>query len=474
MAAVIPMVREDADQNLARAAFELTEDLIAQRFEAEYQGRVFYDHARRQWHIYAPKTGAWRPDRTELVCNFVRDFVRGLNARNEAKWGKASVIAAVERLARACPALARNGDELDADPWLLGTPGGVYDLRESALADSDPALHVTRCTTVAPSFSVPTLWLRFLADATGGDQGVVDYLQRLAGYALTGSTREEQLTFFHGPGGNGKGVFLNTLREIVGDYGKTASMDAFLESKGDRHSADLAMLAGVRLAFAQESSDGRRWAEDRVKSVTGRDELTARHLYGQFFSFKPQFKLLIASNHKPRIRSVDDAWRRRLHLVPFERTPTNPDPLLKEKLVAEYPLILGWMLVGAEWWHREGLAPPATITNASDAYFKEEDITGLWFADCCEGSPTARTERKNLYQSFERWCSDMGHRAPTQHALTRWLKQQGYGQDTSNPTRPILGVAVKETGAFTPAASSSGAPYPDAWTRQEDADDLPL
>lgn len=474
MAAVIPLVKEAADQAAARAAFELTEDLIALRFEAEYQDRVFYDHARRQWHIYDPKTGAWRADRTELVCNFVRGFIRGLNARNEAKWGKAAVIAAVERLARARPELARTGDELDADPWMLGTPGGVYDLREGALVDPDSALHVTRCTTVAPSFSVPVLWLRFLADATGGDQGVVDYLQRLCGYALTGSTREEQLTFFHGPGGNGKGVFLGTVREIVGDYGKTASMDAFLESKGDRHSADLAMLAGVRLAFAQESSEGRRWAEDRVKSVTGRDELTARHLYGQFFSFKPQFKLLISSNHKPRISSVDDAWRRRLHLVPFERTPTNPDPLLKEKLAAEYPQILGWMIDGAEWWYREGLLPPTTITNASDAYFREEDIKGLWFADYCEESPTASTERKILYQSFQGWCKEMGHRAPTQHALTRWLKQKGFGQDSSKPTRPILGVALTDTGAFAAAASSTAAPYPDHWNHQGDADDLPL
>ena len=473
MASVIAMVRESADQAAARSATELTEDSMAQAFEAEYQGRVFFDHARRQWHVYDEQTGAWRADRTELVFHYVRSFVRGLNARNEAKWAKASVAAAVERMARSRPELARSGDELDADPWLLGTPAGVYDLRAAELLELDPALMVTKQTAVAPLFSVPTLWLRFLAEATGDNQAVIDYLQRLCGYGLTGSTREEMLAFFHGSGGNGKGVFLSALRDIVGDYGRTASMDAFLESKGDRNSADIAMLAAIRLAFAQESSEGRRWAEDRVKAVTGRDEQTARHLYGQFFSFKPQFKLFIASNHKPRIRNPDPAWRRRLHLLPFDRTPANPDPLLKEKLRDEYPAILGWMIQGAEWWHREGLTPPATITDASDAYFREEDITGLWFADCCTEAPGDFTERKALYQSFERWCGEMGHRAPTQHALTRWCKQKGFGQGTG-ATRPILGIALNPTDIPPAGASSTAARYPANGSFQEDASDLPF
>lgn len=473
MAAVIPMVKESPEQAAARGATELTEDSMAQAFEAEYLGKVFFDWARNQWHTYDAQTGAWRADRTGLVFHFVRAFVRSLNTRNEAKWGKAAVVAAVERLARSRPELARSGDELDADPWLLGTPAGVFDLRTATLLDNDPGRLVTKCTAVAPSFSVPTLWLRFLADATGDNQKVVGYLQRLCGYGLTGSTREEILTFFHGPGGNGKGVFLGALRDIVGDYGRTVPLDAFLEAKGDRHSADIAMLAGIRLAFASESSEGRRWAEDRIKSVTGRDEQTARHLYGQFFSFRPQFKLMIASNHKPRIRTVDAAWHRRLHLLPFEHTPANPDPMLKEKLRDEYPAILGWMIEGAEWWYREGLMPPATITEASEKYFREEDITGLWLAECCDELPGARTERKDLYQSFRRWCDDQGHRAPTQHALTRWLKQQGYGVVETDKTRPIIGLALKSEVSPSSAASSA-APYGPPSYGQEDDDDLPL
>jgi putative DNA primase/helicase len=468
------MTRENPEQAEARGAVELSEDALAQAFEMEYLGKVFYDWARQRWHVYDAQTGAWQADRTGLVLHFVRTFVRGLNSRNEAKWAKAAVVASVERLARSRPELARSGDELDADPWLLGTPAGVYDLRTMELLENDPVLLVTKSTAVAPSFSVPTLWLKFLHEATGGDEEVIGYLQRLIGYAFTGSTREEILAFFHGSGQNGKGTFLGTLRDIAGDYGRTAPMDAFLESKGDRHSADLAMLAAIRLAFAQESGDGRRWAEDRIKSVTGRDEQTARHLYGQFFSFKPQFKLLIASNHKPRIRTVDDAWRRRIHLVPFEIKPANPDPLLKEKLADEYPQILAWALEGAEWWYREGLNPPAAITEASKKYFEEEDITGLWFAECADEKAGERTERKDLYSSFHRWCSDMGHRAPTQHALTRWLKQRGFGQDASR-TRPILGVALKSQGAFPAYAASTAAAYAGTESCQEEGDhDLPF
>jgi putative DNA primase/helicase len=233
------------------------------------------------------------------------------------------------------------------------------------------------------------------------------------------------------------------LKDVAGDYGRQASTEALMESKGERHPADLADLALARLVIASESSDGKRWDEQRVKALTGRDEISARFMRGNFFTFKPQFKILVASNHKPRIRTVDDAWRRRLHLVPFDRKPERPDPLLKDRLKDEYPQILHWMIEGAEWWYREGLTAPAIITEATDQYFREEDLIGLWAEECVDMAPKLTGDRRLLYVSYERWCKDMGHGAATIYAMTRWFKARGCEQDTSKKTRPILGATLK-------------------------------
>jgi putative DNA primase/helicase len=302
---------------------------------------------------------------------------------------------------------------------------------------------ITKRTAVSPAQGRPERWLRFLNESTGGSQQLIDYLQRLFGYCLSGETREESLTFFHGSGGNGKGVILGALKDIAGDYGRQASTEALMESKGERHPADLADLAHARLVVASESSDGKRWDEQRVKALTGRDDISARFMRGNFFTFKPQFKILVASNHKPRIRTVDDAWRRRLHLVPFDRKPERPDPQLKDRLKDEYPQILQWAIEGAEWWYREGLAVPEIITDATQEYFREEDLIGIWVEDCVDYIPGKKEDRRLLYASYEKWCKQMGHGAATIYAMTRWFKARGFEQETKNRMRPILGVGLK-------------------------------
>lgn len=422
-------------------AITLTEDNLAIQFAAEHTGRLVYAHNFGQWYIYDATTGIWGLDHTERVPHWIREFVRNLNAQQQAKWAKASVVSSVETFARRDPKLAIVGDEFDADPWLLGTPSGVLNLRTGAMLPPNPAHYVSKRTAVSPDKARPTLWLKFLSEAAGND-ATIDYLQRLSGYCLTGETIEEILVFVHGTGGNGKGVFMNALRDILGEYAKQASMQVLLANNGDRHPTELANLNGARLVLASESPEGRRWDEERVKALTGRDAISARFMNRDFFEYVPRFKLLVASNHKPRIRTVDDAWRRRLHLVPFINKPATPDPSLKDRLRDEYPAILQWMIQGAEWWGREGLAAPAEITEATETYFREEDVIGLWFDECCEEG-TATTERKDLYHSYENWCRGMGHAAATQHALSRWFRQRGHEQDSKKATRPIIGVQLK-------------------------------
>ena len=155
--------------------------------------------------------------------------------------------------------------------------------------------------------------------------------------------------FLYGDGGNGKGIFLNTITAIMGDYAKTAPMDTFTNSSNDRHPTDMAMLQGARMVFAQETERGRAWAESRVKSLTGSDPVTARFMRQDFFTYTPKFKLLISGNHLPRLKNVDEAMRRRLHLLPFTQVfkGKDRDPHLAEKLKTEYAGILQWIVEGA-------------------------------------------------------------------------------------------------------------------------------
>lgn len=425
--------------------FTLSEDALASRFEAEHADRLVYAHKFGAWYWYDAESGIWNCDLIERVLHWLREYIRGLNTEGREKWSRAAVVSSVEKFARRAPGLAVTGDEFDADPWTLGTPSGVVDLRTMEPIPAAAKHYVTKRTSVSPEKGVPVLWLQFLKDATGEDQDLQDYLQRLAGYCATGDTSEEALVFVHGSGGNGKGVFMNTLRELLGEYAKQAPMQIFLSGSGNRHPTELANLVGARLVLASESSEGQKWDEERIKSLTGRDTIAARFMNRDFFEYVPRFKLIIASNHKPRIRTVDDAWRRRLHLVPFDKKPDAPDHTLKDRLRDEFPQILQWVIEGAEWWIREGLLAPECVRQATDEYFREEDVFRLWFDDCCAPCVGAVTERRALYASFETWCRGMGHAAATIYSMTRWFTQNGYGQDKSKSSRPINGAELKPT-----------------------------
>jgi putative DNA primase/helicase len=200
-------------------------------------------------------------------------------------------------------------------------------------------------TYLDPDCPIP-LWRKFLGEVTAENDELQAYLQRMAGYCMTGDTTEHVLFFFYGSGANGKSVFINTLAAIWGDYAVTAPMEMFIASHNDRHPTELAYLRAARLVTAQETEKGRRWAESKIKALTGGDPITARYMRQDFFTFTPQFKLLIAGNYKPSLRSVDEAIRRRFHLVPFVVTipKEKRDGKLFEKLKAEWPGILQWAL----------------------------------------------------------------------------------------------------------------------------------
>lgn len=335
---------------------------------------------------------------------------------------------AVVSYAQIMPALAVRVTALDARPHLLNTPAGIIDLRTGERTDPDPLLLQTKVTSVAPAYGEPVLWMKFLREATSNDADMIEYLQRVAGYALTGDKSLHSLHFFYGPGGNGKGTFLNTLREVWGEYAKVADMGLFTAARFEQHSTGLADLAGARLVLAQETDDSRSWDEAKLKQLTSNDPVKARFMREDFFEFKPLFKLLFAGNHKPSIKTVDDALKRRIHIVPFTNKPEHPDPLLGRKLESEYPQILQWAVEGARKFYADSLLhDPASVHDATEEYFEDEDDMGEWLRERTSADDAnAFTPTTELVADYQEWANRNGLPRKGSKTIAVLIGDRGY------------------------------------------------
>lgn len=277
---------------------------------------------------------------------------------------------AVVGLARSNSRIAAMPDLWDANQMLCNTPAGLIHLPTGRLMPPDREAFCTKSTALAPAppGTPAPLWSAFLQRIFKHDPELIGFMQRVLGYSLTGSTKEHVLIFCWGEGGNGKSVLLNTVTRILGDYAGVAPADMLLRSRSGRHPIDMAMLRGKRLVIAQETPPGKTWDESKIKSLTGGDPITARFMRQDFFTFEPQFTLVLAGNKKPSFTGVDQAIRRRVMLVPFLQNITGDevDKDLPAKLEAEHPAILRWIIDGCLAWQAGGLQPPRSVTEASE------------------------------------------------------------------------------------------------------------
>jgi putative DNA primase/helicase len=427
------------DFNRSKGNGEVSEDAIAQAFARRHHKRLRFDHSAGRWYEWAG--GRWQRNETKLAFHFARLLSR---EASDGKKGfcKASVANGVEAFARADPTLSVTADAWDRDPWLLGTPGGTVDLRTGQLLPARQADLITKQTGIAPEPGEPRRWLQFLSEATAGDRELIRFLQQVAGYCLTGATREHALFFIYGPGGNGKSVFLNLLNHVLGDYATTAGMETFTASKHDRHPTDLAMLNGARLVSASETEEGRAWAESRIKQVTGGDKISARFMRQDFFEFIPQFKLVIVGNHAPVLGNVDEAARRRFNIIPFTQKPVTPDRQLEDKLKAEAGRILSWAIAGCLDWQANGLVRPEIVTAATADYFEDQDLFGQWIEDRCERDKAKWELPAKLYNDWADYARAAGDDPGAQKAMKSKLERAGFQAAKTMGHRVYRGLAL--------------------------------
>jgi putative DNA primase/helicase len=423
---------------------EFSDDALALRFTARHQDDLRYVDARGKWFEW--RGSRWEIDGTLHTYDLSRKICREASAAANTgakSIASAKTVAAVERLVRADRCHAATIDQWDADPWFLNTPGRTVDLRTGDLRPARREDYCTRMTAVAPEGDCP-LWLEFLNRIFAGDADLIAFMQRICGYALTGDVSEHALFFGHGTGANGKGRFVAALSGVMGDYATTAPMEMFTDSNNERHPTDLAGLVGARLVTAQETEKNRRWAETRIKTLTGGDKVSARFMRQDFFEYTPQFKLLIMGNHKPGLRGVDESIRRRMNLIPF--TVTIPederDPHFDEKLRTEWPGILAWMIIGCLKWQEDGLRRPEAVRKATEAYLAAEDTLATWMSECCTTNPNDTAGAGALFASWSAWAERAGEYIGSQKVFSQGLQDRGFAKSHGRAGTMFRGIGI--------------------------------
>lgn len=362
----------------------------------------------------------WRRDdllkRFDLARQICRDAASEASEEDAKRLASSRTVNAVVSLARSDPRIIVPAEAWDQEPMWLNCPAGLIDLRTGAIRTREGE-YVTQKARVSPENAPAPVWLRFLNEVFCGDADLIEFMRRALGYGLTGDRREQVLFFWYGSGANGKSVLAEFIQWLMDGYSIKLPAATLMQSRGERHPTELAQLRGKRLAVSSELDESSCFNESLVKELTGDTTLTARFMRADFFEFAMTQKHIIIGNFQPRLRGGDPAIARRMLLVPFMASfkGSARDPQMLNKLKAEAPAILHWIIRGSIAWSEDGLAVPSTVRDASADYLAEHDDLTLWIDECCVREDEERASL--LYESFSRWKKARGEHATSQ---TTW------------------------------------------------------
>lgn len=429
----------------------LSEDGHAALFLAPYGDVVRYCVERGKWYCW--NQNRWQIQWPEgMAREYAKRVARLLPEENrEMQRFKQRCLSAqgttgALRQAQVDPRVAVSINDFDSYARELNTPGGILDLAHCVLLPHDPAHMHTRVTTVSPDFAMPCpRWLEFLTETFGGDADLIAFVQRLVGYSFVGEVLEHILPFCFGTGGNGKGVFLETVMALLGDYAQSAPNN-FLMSGQTRHETEIAALAGARMVVCTEINDDARFDEAKVKMLTGGDVLRGRFMHKDHFQFTPTHTLWLVGNADPETHIGGRSFERRLKKIPFDHEVIVPEIGLKERLVREEgPAIMAWIARGAADYFRDGLPEPSRVTEATQDYWNEQDTVGRFVAERCKlgGGEFVQTLAAPFRDTYENWCKrELGAEPVTPKALTQQLKRLGIGTKRVTKGTAYLGITI--------------------------------
>lgn len=446
----------------------------AERFISIYRGKLHYNVDKNKWLVWTGNV--WSDDNQSLITPMVKQTIRSIatdNGSSKEAYAhamnseSASRIAAMLSLASKELGIAVKEDQLDMVEHIAMAPNGAVNLKTGELEEPDPKHLCSKCMTVeykkdatAPRF------MQFLDEIMGGDKEKIEFLQRWAGYSMTGNTSAQSFLILYGTGANGKSTLVELLARILGGYGKSAPPDTFVVKQAGSIPNDIAALRGARSVLTTETEANARLAESRVKYMTGGDRVSARFMRAEYFEFIPQWKIVISTNHRPRVSGGDFGIWRRVLLLPFKFCADGDslDQNLPVKLWAEREGVLAWMVAGAVKWYadgmgRPGLAIPKSIMVETQEYRIDEDLIGRYISEeCLTGLDLPNTHSEigstELFNSFRQWADSQGERfyaQMTQTSFGRSMRERGFestkirsGRKGYRGIYPKLGMTITQ------------------------------
>lgn len=440
--------------------YERSDSGNGELFAATYGEKLRYDHKQERWLKW--NGNSWQEDSVDEVqilakriAHHRRDMAVLINDEDEflreIKWARTSESrprrAAMVELAKVEAPISDDGNHWDEDPDLLGVPNGVVDLRTGELRRGRPEERITLQTAVSynPGASAPR-WHEFLAQIFGNDLELIEHVQRVVGYSVTGATSEQVLLMLWGTGANGKSTFLEVLRRVLGRYAVNLPFSVFELRSRSTIPNDIATLVGRRFATANETNESAELNEARIKSLTGSDPITARNLYGEFFTFTPTAKFFLAVNHLPRVSDDSPGMWRRIRVIPFRQNfAGSPEKNLTDILMEEAEGILRWAVKGAKKWYESGLGLPRTVEESSERYKQESDVVGEFLDQRCAVGSGLSAAAADLWQEYRDWCEANGDRPLSRTVFTQRLQAREFRKTRVGKDRTWtwLGVALQ-------------------------------
>ena len=437
----------------------LTDVGNAERFEAMHGHKVRFVHEWGRWLLY---TGThWQLDSRGHIQELAKDTFMAMYkdaaackkkedreqlARHALSCESAYRLRSLLELAKSVGRIPVGPEELDTDVWLLNCINGTVDLSTGELRPHRPEDMITKlCPTVYDPAAEAPRFTAFLGEIFDGNSALIEFIQRVVGYSLTGVIREHCLFILHGSGANGKTTLIESIAAAMGDdYAQRAPVELLLRKRSSSAPTDVARLRGSRFVSAQEVDQGCMLAEALLKTLTGGDKLAARFLYRDYFEFAPTHKLFLCTNHRPEIRGADPAIWRRVKLVPF--TVAIPleeqDVRLPDKLKREGPGILAWAVEGCLSWQEVGLREPKEVVEATRDYRREQDSVEGFLAACCVQEKGARAGAGKLYGAYQRWCTVTGMNALSTVAFSYALRDRGFAKKKNRRGRFYVGLGL--------------------------------
>lgn len=452
--------RLDEEAALGQRGINDTDMANAERLAARHGHDLRYTAA-RGWFVWDGQR--WAPDDKGLqVQALAKDTARAIfdeikdAADQKALYAHArrsqskGAIDAMIWLARSEPGIPANITDFDSDGWKLNLSNGTLNLRSAQLCEHRREDLISNIVPIEfdPDADCE-LWDSFLWRVIDRNQELYDYLRRFVGYLLVGDTSDQSLHFLYGLGANGKSVFCEVLMRLLGDYAMAVSPDIIMLKRHSSIPNDVARLRGVRAAMMNETSQGARFDEAKLKDLTGGDTLTARFLHQEFFDFHPTHRIVIRGNHKPAISGTDEGIWRRLRLVPFTVSipPDEQDRDLLTKLTTEMPGILNWALRGCQEWQRDGLKPPPIIAEAVRQYRQESDLLGKFLSERCEVNQNAQIKGRTLFAAYQSYASTIGERWIPEKDFPAEMERRGFRSTTPKGSRLYHGLELQLEGA---------------------------